>query len=141
MAKRSSGERSVRVLRVGENIRHVLADVLRRDVVRDKDLFGVSITVTEVNVSPDLKNATIYILPLSGTNKEVVVEALNRSAGFLRGQLSKTIQLKYMPKLHFSIDRSFDEAGKMNALLSDPRVQQDLGKGAPDDDAEADDES
>jgi len=127
MAKRSSGERSVRVLRVGENIRHVLADVLRRDIVRDKDLFGVSITVTEVNASPDLKNATVYVLPLSGANQDVVVAALNKNAGFLRGQLSKTIQLKYMPKLHFSIDRSFDEAGKMNALFNDPRVQQDLG--------------
>ena len=140
MAKRSSGERSVRLLRVGENIRHVLADILRRDVVRDKDLFGISITVTEVNVSPDLKNATIYVLPLSGDNKETVVEALNRSAGFIRGQLSKSIQLKYMPKLYFAIDRSFDEAGKMNAIFSDPRVQQDLGSAA-DDDVEADDES
>lgn len=141
MTKRSSGEKSVRLLRVGENIRHALVDVLRRDIVRDADLFGVSITVTEVNVSPDLKNATIYVLPLLGAKQDNVVKALNANAGFLRGQLSKVIHMKYMPSLHFGIDESFDEAGRMNALFNDPHVRQDIENKASSDLSDDEDES
>ena len=131
MTKRFTGERGVRVLRVGENIRHALADILRRDLVRDPDLFGVSITVSEVNTSPDLKNATIYVLPLSGAGQDKVVKALNKNAAFLRGQLAKKGVMKHMPRLRFELDHSFDEAGRMNALLNDPRVRRDLGEDAP----------
>jgi ribosome-binding factor A len=122
MKRQNKAEPGVRLLRVGENIRHALADILSRDMVRDPDLAGVPITVTQANVSPDLRNATIYIQPLGGKNKEKVVEALNLAAAFLRGQLSSRVRIKYMPKLLFELDGSFDEADHINSLLKNSRA-------------------
>lgn len=128
MKKNSKSSGNVRLLRVGETIRHALSDILSRDVVHDKDLYGVSITVTEVDVSPDLRNAIIYVQPLGGTNADLIVKALNKAAGFLRGQLGKLVHIRYLPKLKFSLDKSFDIAGRMNEVFSDPKVRQDIGE-------------
>jgi ribosome-binding factor A len=126
MVKNAKGERSVRLLRVGETVRHALSDILSRDIVQDPDLTGVSITVCEVQVSPDLRNATVFFLPLGGENRKEVEAALNKTSGFIRGLLSKTIHLKYMPKLKFELDRSFDEASRISALLEDEKIKRDL---------------
>ena len=126
MGREKQAGRSVRLLRVGELVRHAISDSLSRGVVQDPALSGVSITVTGADVSPDLRNATIHIHPLGGKNRDEVLDALNRSAGFLRGQLGKSVSMKYLPKLKFQLDESFDEAGKINALLAEPRVAQDL---------------
>jgi len=128
MKKNSKASGSVRLLRVGETIRHALSDILSRDGIHDPDLYGVSITVTEADVSPDLRNAIIYVQPLGGENSDVIVSALNKASGFLRGQLGKLVHIKYLPKLTFALDKSFDVAGRMNEVFSDPKVRQDLEK-------------
>lgn len=115
-----------RQLRVGELLRHTLVELLRRDVIHDPHLTGVAITVSEVRVSPDLKNATVFALPLSGKKTVEVVAALNHAASFIRGQMSKGTELKFTPKLTFVGDESFDEADRIRALLSVPKVKHDL---------------
>mgnify|MGYP000144414763 CR=1 FL=1 len=117
---------SQRVLRVGENIRHAISEILVRGEVRDEALDGVSITVTEVRCSPDLRNATIFIMPLGGFNEKEVVEGLNRNSKFIRGQLSKMVRMKYLPNLKFTSDHSFGEADHIEALLNSDHVAQDL---------------
>lgn len=116
----------MRLLRVGETVRHALSEILRRDIIQDPDLLGVPVTVSEVRVSPNLRNATVFVLPLGGENQDAVVEALRRAAPFLRGQLGGVVRLKYMPQLHFDLDRSFDRASHVEDLLADPHVRQDL---------------
>ncbi len=128
MKKNSKASGSVRLLRVGETIRHALADILSRDIVHDPVLYGASITVTAADVSPDLRNAIIYVQPLGGKDSEEKVKALNNAAGFLRGQLGKIVHIKYLPKLTFAIDKSFDVAGRMNEVFADPKVRQDLDR-------------
>ena len=124
----------MRLLRVGENVRHALSSILARGEIRDDALKGVSITVTEARVSPDLRNASIFVMPLGGFGAggvpaaEVVVAALNRHSAFIRGEMSRLVTMKYMPKLHFELDASFDEADRIGALLRDPKVQKDIGK-------------
>ena len=122
------GGPSHRVLRVGENIRHAISDILSRGDVRDVTLDDVSITVTEVRPSPDLRNATIFVMPLGGINEAQVVEALNANSKFIRGQLSKMVRMKYLPKLKFTSDHSFGEADHIEALLASDHVAQDLNK-------------
>lgn len=117
----------MRLLRVGETIRHALSTILIRDNLQDPVLSGVPVTVSEVRVSPNLRNATVFVLPLGGDNQDEVVEALQRVAPYLRGQLGGAVRLKYMPQLHFDLDRSFDEASHVEELLADPHVRQDLG--------------
>lgn len=117
---------SQRVLRVGENIRHAISEILVRGEVRDEALDGVSITVTEVRCSPDLRNATIFIMPLGGFNEKEVVEGLNRNSKFIRGQLSKMVRMKYLPNLKFTSDHSFGEADHIEALLNSDHVARDL---------------
>jgi len=126
MSNRSGHPRSQRQQRVGELIRHSVADVFMRGELRDPDLAGVSITVTEVTVSPDLKNATAWVMPLGGDGKQVVEDALNRCASYIRGQLSRSAALKFTPRLSFQIDPSFDNAAHVDSLLSQPSVQRDL---------------
>ena len=111
---------SKRQLRVGEELRHILANLLARGETRDPALQGVSITVTEVRVSPDLRNATAYVLPLGGGETRAaaaIAAALNRAAPFLRGRLGHEVDLKYTPALHFEADLSFDRADRIEALL------------------------
>lgn len=129
--------RSHRLLRVGELLRHNLSEILRRGDIRDPALKINSVTVTEVRVSPDLHNATVYVMPLGGAHAEEILAGLLRSAGYLRGQVSKTVTLRYVPKLTFEIDKTFDEADRIELLLKNPKVAQDLVHG-PDDDASSD---
>ena len=128
MKNPGKGSGNVRLLRVGETIRHALADILSRNLVHDPVIYDASITVTAADVSPDLRNAIIYIQPLGGKNSTEVVQSLNNAAGFLRGHLGKMVQIKYLPKLTFSLDKSFDVAGRMNEVFADPKVRQDLIK-------------
>lgn len=107
-------------------LRHALSTVLMRGDLREPALEGVSITVSEVRVSPDLRHAQVYVMPLGGHEADEVIDGLNRCAGHLRGQISGSVRLKYFPCLHFRIDETFDEADRIDALLRDPRVKRDL---------------
>jgi len=115
-----------RQLRVGEMLRHALADVLRRDEIRDPDLVGVSVTITQVKPSPDMRHATVFCEPLGGKNAKGVIAALNKHKGFLRGEMGHLIALKFTPELRFVEDESFAEAQKIETLLKSSRVQRDL---------------
>ena len=117
---------SQRQLRAGELIRHALVEVLREVEVHDEALAGVSVTVTEVRLSPDLRHAVCFIEPLGGGHAPEVVEALNRHARFLRGQLGHHIDMKFTPDLKFVHDESFAEAERMNRLFASPEVRRDL---------------
>ena len=108
---------SQRQLRVGEVVRHALSEIFLRDELRDPDLSGVTITVTEVRVSPDIRNATAFAMPLGGTDCGKVVKALNASARYLRGELARCTELKYVPSLTFEADPSFDAADRIDDLL------------------------
>jgi ribosome-binding factor A len=119
-----------RQLRVGELLRHALSDVLRRGDVRDPDLAGISVTVTQVVPSPDMRHATVFCEPLGGKNAGPVIAALNRHKGFLRGEMGKQIALKFTPELRFVEDTSFAEAEKIEGILKSPRVRMDLSRGA-----------
>ncbi len=119
---------SHRLLRVGENIRHALSEIFARGEIRDPALDGVSITVTEVRCSPDLRNATIFVMPLGGGHERDVVDGLNRCHKYIRGQLSQMVNMKYLPKLKFTSDSSFGEADHIEQLLHSPHVAQDLDK-------------
>jgi ribosome-binding factor A len=124
-----------RQLRVGEEIRHVLVEVLARGDLRDPELQGASITVAEVRMSPDLKHGTAYVMPLGGGNVDVVVKALKRASRFLRGEIARAVRLRVAPEITFAADRSFEEAGKIEAALRRPEVQRDLAtpEARPDD--------
>lgn len=128
---------SQRQLRVGEMLRHALADILRRDEIRDPDLAGVSVTVTEVKPSPDMRHATAFVEPLGGQNAKEVIAALNRHKGFIRGEIGHLITLKFTPEFRFVEDTSFAEAQRIETLLKSSRVAADLGE---DDEAEEDGE-
>ena len=117
---------SQRQLRVGEEIRHILAGILMRGELRDPGLAGVSVTVSEVRISPDLKNATAFAMPLGGAQIEPVLESLNRCAPYLRSQVAKLLQLRHAPALNFIADRSFDEAHHIEEILRSEKVARDL---------------
>ena len=123
---RSNTGPSQRQLRVGEMLRHALSDVLRRGELRDPDLAGVSVTITQVKPSPDMRYATIFCEPLGGRNAKTVVAALNRHKGYLRGEMGRLIALKFTPELRFLEDESFAEAQKIESLLKSPVVRRDL---------------
>jgi ribosome-binding factor A len=130
-------EPSQRQLRVGEELRHALSRILQRGELHDPVLQDVAVTVTEVRVSPDLKNATAYVMPLGGRRTAEVIAGLTRSAGFLRGQLAREVPLRFSPGLVFALDTSFDHASRISELLHRPEVERDLGpeKDAADDDS------
>jgi len=123
---------SQRQLRAGELIRHALVEVLREEDIADPDLEGVSVTVTEVRMSPDLRHAHCFVEPLGGQDAGRVVSALNRHARFLRGRLGRGIDMRFTPDLRFAHDESFTEAARMEALFRDPRVARDLSPDDPD---------
>jgi ribosome-binding factor A len=123
---------SQRQLRAGELVRHALVEILREEALSDPALDGVSVTLTEVRMSPDLRHALCFVEPLGGAHAGDVVAGLNRSARFLRGRLGHAVDLKFTPDLKFAHDESFDAAEKMNRLFDDPRVRQDIEN--PDDD-------
>lgn len=132
---RAGATRTQRQLRFGEMLRHALVETFARDEIRDPDLDGVSLTITEVRVSPDLRNATIFVMPLGGEKMPETLAALGRASSFLRGQLSKKLTTRYVPRLSFASDDAFDEGQHIEALLRSPAVARDLTP-SPDDPAE-----
>lgn len=125
-ASRQAKGPSQRQLRAGELVRHALADILAQGDLHDEALEGVSVTVTEVRLSPDFKHAVCFVQPLGGVHAGQVIEALNRHARFLRGRLGREIELKFTPELRFLHDQSFDEAARMDVLFNSPAVRRDL---------------
>ena len=119
--------RSVRLLRVGEQVRHALADILIRGDVHDDVLASHSVSITEVRMSPDLRHATVFVKPLLGADEDEVLKALRHNVRYLRGEVSRRVNTKYAANLKFLADESFDEAGRIERLLSDPKVARDLG--------------
>lgn len=117
---------SQRQLRAGELVRHALAEILREADLRDPALVGVSVTVTEVRLSPDLRHAVCFVEPLGGVQAGEVVAGLNRSTRLLRGRLGPMVVLKFVPDLKFIHDESFAEAERMSRLFQDPKVRQDI---------------
>jgi len=118
---------SQRQLRVGEQMRHSLSQILQREFFRDPDLSDAhNITVTEIRVSPDLKNATAYVIRLGGGDMEATLDALNRASGFLRSNIAQEVRMKYTPRLKFETDTSFDYATHIDDILKDERVARDL---------------
>ncbi len=126
-----------RLLRVGEEIRHALAYVFERETFRDPDLANVTLTVTEVRPSPDLRHARVYVVPLGGGDTKAIMEGLKRVKPFLRRRISEMIQMKFLPDLVFAHDTTFDQAEHIATLLHRPEVARDLQPdvyGAPGDD-------
>jgi len=113
-------------LRAGELVRHALVEILREEALADPALAETSVTLTEVRMSPDLRHALCFIVPLGGGHAPEVVAALNRAARFLRGRLGRAVELKFTPDLKFVRDDSFDEAERIGRLFEDPRVRRDL---------------
>src|ERR1700737_944060 len=118
-----------RQLRVGETVRHAVADILAHGSVNDTDIEGHIIIVPEVRMSPDLKLATVYVMPLGGRDTEIVIAALERNKKFLPGEVARRVNLKFSPDVRFRVDERFDEAERIEKLLRTPAVQKDL---APD---------
>src|SRR6185312_455922 len=117
---------SQRALRVGELIRHALSDMLTRGDVHDPVLEGHLITVPEVRMSPDLRLATVYVMPLGGRDVDAVIEALERNKRYLRGEIARHVNLQFAPDIRFHADERFDEAERIEKLLRTPAVQRDL---------------
>ncbi len=118
---------SQRQLRVGEQVRHALAEVIQRGEVRDDVIEGTVISISEVRMSPDLKIATAFVSPLGAKDDDAVIKALNQNAKFVRGRISHALrQMKYMPEVRFRLDTSFDNYAKIDALLRSPEVVRDL---------------
>ena len=115
-----------RQLRAGELVRHALVEILREEALQDPALAGVSVTITEVKMSPDLKHAVCFALPLGGAHAAEVAAGLNRVSKFLRGRLGHAVDLRFTPGLKFVQDESFDTADHMSRLLADPRVRRDV---------------
>jgi ribosome-binding factor A len=123
---------SQRQLRVGEELRHVLSAILGRHDFRDPVLQTANVTVTEVRISPDLKSATAFVIPLAGEQSAEILAALRRGAPFIRGLVAKEVPLRYMPVFTFQLDTSFEHASRIEALLHRPEVARDLAPGEDD---------
>src|ERR1700749_1545092 len=128
----SSNGPSQRQLRVGEMLRHALSQILVRSEIRDPDLEGVSVTVTQVKPSGDMRHATVFVEPLGGKNAKAIVQALNRHRGFIRGQMGRTVTMKFTPDLRFGEDMSFAEAEKIERLRKSDVVRRELNTEDPD---------
>jgi ribosome-binding factor A len=133
MAKHAaSAAPSQRQLRIGELVRHALADALTRGEIIDEALAGRVITVPEVRMSPDLRIATVYVMPLGGKGGQPIIKALANHARFLRGLLARRVNVKFVPDLRFRLDETFDYAGKVDEVLRNPAVSRDLERPLPD---------
>lgn len=119
-------EKSVRTLRVGEQVRHILSEVLQRGDVHDETLARHMVSVTEVRMSPDLRHATVFVKPLLGKDEDAVLKALRTNTAYLQREVASRVQMKYAAKLKFLADESFDEGSHIDALLRAPKVAQDL---------------
>jgi ribosome-binding factor A len=117
---------SQRQLRVGELIRHTLADLLERGEIHDPELAGIVVTVTEVRPSPDLRSAMVYVMPLGGGHEAETLEALSRAAPYLRRRVAAAVDLRFAPQLRFALDTTFDSAARIERLLHSPEVARDL---------------
>jgi ribosome-binding factor A len=131
MTKKTNRTRAGRIptqrqLRVGEELRHLLAGILGRHELRDPALHEATITVTEVRISPDLKSATAFVMPLGGAHVPEVLAALQRGAGFMRGLIARELDLRYVPALRFVLDTTFDHASRIEALLHRPDIERDI---------------
>jgi ribosome-binding factor A len=124
---------SQRQLRVGELVRHALSESLQRGEVHDPALEATVVTVPEVRMSPDLRLATAYVMPLGGKGTDTVLAALDRNKKYLRGEVAHRVNLRYAPELRFRLDTSFEEGERVDALLRSPEVRRDVGKGDTDD--------
>jgi ribosome-binding factor A len=120
--------RSVRLLRVGEQVRHALAGILMRGDVHDETLASHSVSVTEVRMSPDLRHATVFVKPLLGQDEETVLKALRTHTAYLQRAVASRVKTRYAAKLKFLADESFDEGSHIDALLRNPKVARDLGR-------------
>jgi ribosome-binding factor A len=129
----ASNAPSQRQLRVGELVRHALAEILQRGEVHDPALEATVVTVPEVRMSPDLRLATAYVMPLGGKDTETVLAALDRNKKFLRGEVAHRVNLRYAPELRFRLDTSFEEGERVDALLRSPAVRRDVEPGGEDD--------
>ncbi|HEU5068722.1 MAG TPA: 30S ribosome-binding factor RbfA [Sphingomicrobium sp.] len=118
--------RSVRLLRVGEQVRHVLSELLQRGEVHDDVLQSHLVSITEVRMSPDLRHATVFVKPLLGQDEEKVLKALRQNTAFLQREVARRVRMKYAAKLKFIPDESFEEGGHIDAILRSPKVAQDL---------------
>ena len=119
MAKRTQKSTGQRPLRVGEEVRHALAQILERGELRDPELAGQAVTVTEVRMSPDIRNATVFVSPLGGMNSERIVAALERAVPFLRRRVADLVKLRNVPNLHIEPDTSFDYAERIGRRLAE----------------------
>lgn len=127
MARHSAPEdQSVRLLKVGERVRHILSELLARQEVHDDVLSAHTVSVTEVRMSPDLRNAKVYVKSLLGEDEPKVLKALQQNTAFFQREVAMRLGLKFAPKLQFRVDESFDEASRIDQLLDDPRVRRDL---------------
>lgn len=120
--------RSVRLLRVGEQVRHILSELLMRGEVHDELLTATSVSVTEVRMSPDLRHATVFVKPLLGANEADVLKALKTNTAYFQKEVASRVKMKYAAKLKFLADESFDTAEHIENLLNNPKVAQDLGE-------------
>ena len=118
--------RSVRLLRVGEQVRHVLSELLQRGDVHDETLAAHMVSVTEVRMSPDLRHATVFVKPLLGQDEDIVLKALRTHTAFFQKEVARRMTTKYAAKIKFLADQSFDEGGKIDAILRSGHVAQDL---------------
>ena len=123
--------KSVRLLRVGEQVRHALSDILMRGDVHDEVLANHMVSVTEVRMSPDLKHATVFVKPLLGTDEELVIKALRTNTAYLQSEVARRVNTKYAAKLKFLPDESFDEGSHIDKLLRQPAVARDLDRDEP----------
>ncbi len=119
--------RSVRLLKVGEQVRHVVSELLTRQQVHDDVLSAHTVSVTEVRMTPDLRQATVFVKPLLGEDEEQVLKALRTHTAYFQREVAQRLKLKFAAKVKFVADESFDVAGRIEQLLSDPRVARDLG--------------
>lgn len=123
----TSEDQSIRLLKVGERVRHVLSELLTRQSVHDETLTAHTVSVTEVRLTPDLRQARAYVKPLLGGDEAEVMTALRRNTAYLQREVAQRLGLKFAPKLSFLADDSFEEANRIDQLLADPRVTRDLG--------------
>ncbi|KPF91482.1 ribosome-binding factor A [Novosphingobium sp. AAP83] len=129
MAKQTTPEsRSVRLLKVGEQVRHILSELLMRQVVHDDVLRSHTVSVTEVRMSPDLQHASVFVKALLGEDEEIVLKALRTNTAFFQREVAQRLRLKFAPKVKFLPDESFDMATRIESLLADPKVKRDLGE-------------
>lgn len=118
--------RSVRLLKVGEQVRHVLSELLARQAVHDEVLTARAVSVTEVRMSPDLRHATVFVKPLLGADEDIVLKALRTNTAYFQKEVAGKLKLRFAARLKFLGDESFDEASRIDALLANPKVQRDL---------------